>query len=308
MKQEKKNRRLLILLFFLTTSVVFLFRFMESGPPAIDKTIFRIDDQVKIDRVETESITDGKLVLKFEQGKWKVNDSLEADRQTIKVFFATLLQAIPKRKFPGTLPDSVMREAVKVKLFEGNELVKEFTVGGNPTKGETYFVNSEGAAYVMSIPGYRVYIASVFSLGANDWRDKRLFNFNWQNFKKLVATIPPQPDQSFTITFIGNFFGIEGMTKMDTTKVNDFLDAVSLAQAERYLAPGEAAAYLELIKKVPDFQIDVQDIAKRNYQLQVFISAADQKIVGKINERDLIYLNPRAFLNLQRKKDYFVKR
>jgi hypothetical protein len=52
---------------------------------------------------------------------------------------------------------------VVVKLYEGDNLLKEFIAGGNATKTQAYFkYPEEEDSYVMVIPGYRVYAAGIF--------------------------------------------------------------------------------------------------------------------------------------------------
>jgi hypothetical protein len=119
--------------------------------------------------------------LKFNGAKWRVNDQL-SDVDMVDVLFATLQQAEPKRPFSGGEQDSVnetlTKQGVIVRLFEGEILQKEFIAGGNAAKTQAYFKNVETDEwYVMSIPGYRVYPCSVTNLGSA--YPFRLSNVKW---------------------------------------------------------------------------------------------------------------------------------
>jgi len=126
-----------------------------------------------------------------------INEKYEADRQMITVLFATLKQAIPKRPVAITLQDSLRKEiaanGIKFLALKVKTLSRQIWAGGNAQKTETYFQSKDGKSYVVTIPGYRVYVASIFELALNDWRDKQVFRFNWQNIKSLAVTYPTEP-------------------------------------------------------------------------------------------------------------------
>jgi hypothetical protein len=304
--QQKRNIRLLISLVVLTASV-FLISWLGHKPThQIDKELFKVADQTQIDKVVFES-GNRKLELKFSGTKWWVSDK-EADRQLIKVFFATILQAEPKRKISNSPLDSLKKQfaqRTKLTLWMGDQVAKEFYVAGNPAKSETYFSFDGNDWYVVTIPGYRVYVASIFDLTENDWRDKRVFNFNWQNFKSLKAHFPQQPTQDFTISFANKLFGIEEVAVADTTKLSNYLEAIFNLQAEKILTPEEATKYDSLLAAEPFLQIEIQDIATKTFALKIYSSPGkNNRLVARTKE-EAILLPPQAAA-VMRKREYFV--
>jgi hypothetical protein len=192
--QEKRNVRLMISFVLLTAITVIAYWWLtsESTTIKIDKNIFKVEDFKSIDQVVIESPS-GKVELKYGSSKWLVNEKYEADRNLIDVLFATLQQAEPKRPVAASLKDSlvnvVKHEGVKVSLMSDDKSVKVFFVGGNASKTQTYFLlDGTDDPYLMTIPGYRVYVSGIFELAENGWRDKRIFNFRWENFKSLTAS------------------------------------------------------------------------------------------------------------------------
>lgn len=304
--QQKRNIRLLISLVVLTASV-FLISWIGHKPThQIDKELFKVADQTQIDKVVFES-GNRKLELKFSGTKWWVSDK-EADRQLIKVFFATILQAEPKRKISNSPLDSLKKQfaqRTKLTLWMGDQVAKEFYVAGNPAKSETYFSFDGNDWHVVAIPGYRVYVASIFDLTENDWRDKRVFNFNWQNFKSLKAHFPQQSTQDFTISFANKLFGIEEVTVADTTKLSNYLEAIFSLQAEKILTPEEATKYDSLLAAEPFLQIEIQDIATKTFALKIYsLPGKNSQLVARTKE-EAILLPPQAAA-VMRKREYFV--
>lgn len=305
--QQKRNIRLLISLVVLTASV-FLISWLGYKPThQIDTELFKVADQTQIDKVIFESGS-RKLELKFNGTKWWVNDK-EADRQLIKVFFATILQAEPKRKISDSPQDSLKKyftQKTKLTLWTGDQVAKEFYVAGNPAKSETYFSFDGNNWYVVTIPGYRVYVASIFDLTENDWRDKRVFNFNWQNFKSLKAHFPQQPTQDFTISFSNKLFGIEEVAVADTTKLSNYLEAIFSLQAEKILISVEAAKYDSLFTRGPVFEIAIQDIAAKTIDLKIYpLQRKNMPIVAQMNE-EVILLPAQAAALVMKRREYFV--
>jgi hypothetical protein len=308
--QQKKNIRLLISLILMLGITAFLFIFSNTkNGSSVDKDLFLIENLDKIDRVILESAK-GKTDLRFNGTKWMVNEKHEADRQMITVLFATLKQAIAKRQVATHLQDSLRKEittrGIKISCFDGETLSKEIWTGGNAQKTETYFQSNNGEPYVVTIPGYRVYVASIFELAANDWRDKQVFKFNWQNIKSLEVNYPSELKQNFKASFQGKFFSIEGIAT-DTTKLDRFMDALFQLRSDRILDSIEVRNYANDLLRKPMMEIAIQDIGRGNYPLSLYPPEKESKyIVGKIHE-DIVLFNPLALKEIFRKREYFVQ-
>ena len=309
---ERRNIRLFISLIALSVITVLLFVLGSDGHRAeVDKTLFRVADQAKVDRVVMQS-PKGKTELKFENSVWKVN-GYDADRQSIKIFFAVLAQAEAKRAVAESLRDSVRKEIEKngthLQLYEGNDLRKEFYVGANEQKTETYFLQAgDKTPYVVVIPGYRVLVASVFDQTANDLRDRLIFHLRWENFKSLTATFPKDASQSFAVAYKDNYFQVEGLAATDTTKLNNYLDALSLLQADKIMTTDEAKRYDSVMQLPSLMQIKIADIADRNYELDIFAPAkGGEWVVARTGNNEAILLRTQVAATFLKRKDYFKK-
>jgi len=309
---KRNNLHLLISLASMIAVMVALIYFgRTNGKIDIDKNLFKVADQTKIDRVILRKQGE-ETELRYNGAKWMVNNSYDADRQLIQVLFATLLQVEPRRPVAQRLRDSVHQQiinnGIEVKLYEGEVLMKNFLVSGNNRKTETYYeLEGQLSPYLVTIPGYRVYVAAIFELTSIDWRDKRIFNFNWQNFKRLTATFKGNDKENFAISFQDNFFGLEGNPKADTTRVNDYLDAVSLVQAVRYLPAGESNTYDSLLATAPYYSIEATDIANRSYRLDLYAPRKqDATILGKMGDGQAVLISREDFLRLDRRKSHFT--
>jgi hypothetical protein len=286
---------------------VFVFNNSKNSTE-IDKGIFQIANLEKIDHIVLQSAKE-KIDLKFNGTKWLVNNTHEADRQMITVLFAALKQVEAKRLVASTIQDSVKNEinknGIKISCLEGEVLSKEFWSEGNQQKSETYFQLSDGIPYLVTIPGYRVYVASVFEVPTSEWRDKQVFNFNWQNIKSLEVNFPSDAKQSFKASFIGRLFSIENIAT-DTTKLDKFMDALFQLRAEKILDSVDVKNYQSALSQTPLMEIKIYDIGNQSYPLTIFpIEKGSDVIVGKVNE--VVLLNPMAIRGIFRKKNFFVQ-
>ncbi|MCX8489671.1 MAG: DUF4340 domain-containing protein [Cyclobacteriaceae bacterium] len=306
-----RNIKLLISLIGLLVLVVAMFYFSNRDTSGIDKSVFEIVDQDRIDRV-TMTSNAGTTELKFEGTKWRVNAAYDADRQLVTVLFATVVQTQPKRKLTGAQRDSVSkkmsRDGVRVLLSEDETPKKEFLVCGNEEKTETYYqLVGEEAIYLVTIPGYRVYVASIFELNETGWRDKVIFNFNWQNFKELKVHFPKRTDQDFSVSLVNNLFSIAEVSVTDTTKLSGFLESMFKLQAEQILSKTESKRYDSLLGIPPVVELALEDISKKNIALKIYpLQKGSELVVARINDSETVLLSPRATAVLSRGRDFFV--
>lgn len=311
--QEKRNIRLLILLVVSTLALLCtVYLSTRKNFDVVDKQLFQVKDQTEIDQVIIKPAQGEKVELSFEGTRWRVNNAYDADPQMIKILFATLLQTEPRRAVAAAIQDSISKHihatGREVELYTQSNLVKRFWVAGNDRKTETWFQLPDGIPYMVQVPGYRLYIASVFELPPIEWRDKWLFNFNWQNFRQLTATFPKNPKEDFTVEMQQTFFGINGLPAADTARLNTYLDGVSLVQANRFVTPGEFPYLDSLIASGPEFKIQISDIARRTYQLEVYPPTEKNTVfLARLNGEVMLLLSRANREAIGRKRTYFVK-
>ena len=245
----------------------------------VNPNIYKVSDQTKIDRVVFASPTDTVEVAYLEQ-RWKVNGRHKADRNLITALFATVYQAIAKREVAPSLADSVARlvasEGTYVSLFEQGELRKAFWVHGSPATNETWFQLDGGKPHVVTIPGYRVYIASVFQLGEDVWRDKRVFDINWQNFRVCESAFLAAPADGFSVRLVGAALEVPDVPALDTARVASYLDAVSLLMAERFVSK-LTPPWDSLARTQPFHRTVLTDVAGRQHLLELFAPLPEQR-------------------------------
>jgi len=320
MKQEKKNKqRLIILVALLLATVGMLWLNSRGETPTVNKDLFKTADLTTINEVVLRSPA-GVTKLKFSGSQWRINDQFDADRNMVDVLFATLRQAEPRRPVGASQRDSIAnvleKEGVEVTLISGGEKADIFYVGGNRQKTQAYFMRPGETPYVMTIPGYRVYTAGIFELAGQGWRSRYVFGFNWRNFSNLEAQYPGKETAGFRVELDDHqYFGIRGLAleQTDTTRLNSYLDAVSLLQVQEYQNPSPALDSLG--KMAPLFLIEVKDVGGTAYTLEVFpfqpsstdASAKAVPLIGRIDRHDWALFRENDLVSLIRPKAFFSK-
>jgi hypothetical protein len=306
--QEKRNTWLIISLVTTISVILLLLWFKQTDNSVqVSKKYYNDFDLKSIDRVVVAS-KNGTTDLRFQGYRWRVNDLFDADRNLIEVLFATLKQAQPKRPVANQLKDSVVQDlrknGVKVSCFAGEKELVSFYSGGNEQKTQGIFLRSDSnEPHIMVIPGYRVYVPGIFELPPSGWREKLVFNFNWQNFTKLEAHYK-NPAGDFEILMDKNQVYIKNLDPADTAKLNTYLDQVSLLTVEEYIEKNPTTD--SLAKTSPFLNLIISDIGNREYRLSIF--ATGKQIFGVINGEHWATFDKNRVLPLLRPKEFFLKR
>jgi hypothetical protein len=310
MMQEKRNKRLMISLVILLSASAFVyFLLLVDRRPVVENNIFKIEELDQVDQIVLSSVSD-TITLDYNGSHWKVNKLYDADRNMIDVLFATLQQAVPKRPISQSQQDSIAAllktTGVKVELSIAGAHTKTFYAGGNSAKTQAYFMDPEnGGIYLMTIPGYRVYVSGILEMDEGGWRDKYVFGFNWTNFKGLEVEFPERPANNYAVFRERDRFGITGIDQIDTARLNTFLDQVSLLEADRFLSDRIILDSLSKVK--PLMVITVRDIASREFVLKVYIPDRTGEVPGLIADTQLAYFQRQKIQPLVRPKSFFVK-
>jgi hypothetical protein len=310
--QERKNKRLALLFCVLCVGTLLIYVLgSDGGTVDIDKNIFKDYNLKEIDQVILES-EKGKVELKFNGTKWVVNNQFDAEATMVDVLFATLQQAEPKRLLSATIQDSVnsalRQNGIKVSLSTGGTTESVFYAGGNFQKTQAYFCkeNENDKCYLVTIPGYRVYVSGIFELPEKDWRNKYVFGFNWRNFQSLETKFPQHPADDFEVALKDNYFSVKGLSAVDTTKLNDYLDDVSLLTVEEYV--NQPMLGDSVSKPLPVMVLTIKDIAQRTYSLELYQPLkTNGKVPGVINGVQWAYFDPPSIQRILKRRVFFGK-
>jgi hypothetical protein len=307
-RQEKHNRNLLISLLVLGVATIGYYWYSSTERSAIDPGMFQVTDWKAINRVMLKS-AQSTLDIHFDGIRWRVNDAV-ADPDMIDVLFATLQQSRPLRPVAESLSDSiaqyVINTGVQVSVFADQQQQLIFRAGGNSRKTQAYFLEEEtNQPYLVTIPGYRVYVSGIFELNESGWKDKYVFQLNWRNFSHLTVEFPGLPAEAYSARMINDYFAIEGLPRTDTTRLNDFIDALSLLTVSKYEDDLQLAVQLSSLQ--PGILYSVFDVGGKVFTLALYPeAAAGDQVPGLINAKQPAYFSRNQLGPLLQKRAYFA--
>ncbi|MTI21179.1 DUF4340 domain-containing protein, partial [Fulvivirga sp. RKSG066] len=272
--QEKKNKKLAVILIVLVAvAVIIHFTTGDQDRIDVDKSLFAYDDVSQIDEVRIE-LPSETVTLTYAKGMWSVNGKHKADPQRVKVLFAVAKQVSARRPVAKQQADSLSQtmhsSGTSVTFLQQGEKVHKFDVLGDESRSLTYMTSEDAEEiYLTEIPGYRSYLAGIFTVDANGWRDPLVFDINWRNMQRVTMHYPGREDDSFDIIYNDNMYQVEQINDTDTTRLFDTLDDIARLYLNDYLDPSEVKANQGLIDEHLA-TIIVEDVGKNTSSLEVF--------------------------------------
>ncbi|MEL7001143.1 MAG: hypothetical protein AAFN93_00255 [Bacteroidota bacterium] len=305
--QRKKNIRLIgILMTLLIILVVLSFVDQKKDQLDISRDSFSLANTNEINRVEFSSAS-GKNRLDFQRNDWTINQKYKADLQRITVLFSVLKQVKVRKKvakLEQPLIDSLFQnQGVKVSFYSGEVLEKEFLAVGYRENNLTYFNNGD-ETYIVQIPGYNVYIADIFGLDENGWRDPLVVNMDWINLSSVEMVYPERLEDSFKVDFVNRNFIIDGIDQPDSTRVGNFLDDVSTLYVNDYLFAEELSQYDSLLSE-KQATVLVTDVGKNSYSIEFFQGIDRKEILVRIDSSEYGLVDYNKARKILRPKSFF---
>ncbi len=268
---QGKNRKLIVVFgLLLLANLVFFFTSQTKRTVSFDENLFKIETPELISQIQI-----GDLKLSKNGNKWILNGQYAASNELIRLIMSILNRVEVKK--PVSVP--VIQNEVTINI-DGQK--RNFYVWGNPTKTKTYFskVNSE-EVYEVQIPGYNEYLAGIFELSVDQWRDRLVLNGTWRTIQQLTLEYEGSIEKNVSITFDDAFFKVPGVNALDSNKVVDYLNQFEYFQANEWITKGRFPNYDRLAESMPLAKLTLETIdAAKPIVLEIF----------KPLERDRFYL------------------
>ncbi|SFE62618.1 hypothetical protein [Thermoflexibacter ruber] len=248
----------------------------------------------------------GKNTLeRNEVGTWIVNQKYTADAPLIRQLFQVLAKIEIKKPVSDNMKKEIAEQfktqGIDIQILKEGKTVQSFKM--LDIERECIVQKPDGEAFVIYVPGYNISLSEVFKLSEGDWRAKTVISSSFFGVKKIALTYTEKPQESFVIERDSTFFKVQGISKLDSNMVGNYVDAYKNIRVFSFL--DKPAMKDSLLKTQPYCIIEVEDIDKsKNNSIKVF---TDKKqlfgILGKTEE--LVELEPRYFTRFfVRKKDF----
>jgi hypothetical protein len=305
---RRKNIRLIILLgVLICASIVLVFMGNKSFSTIDNKEAFSVQDTAAVDRITITSVT-GKIELTKETGAWKINNSYDAEQNMVRVLLAILKDVEAVRNVPKNSASEVatmIRATGNAIEIHGNgKLIQSFYVAGNSSKTISYMMLPDtDMPVVVVIPGYENYVAGIFEIPANGWRNRAILNTNYRTLQELTVNYTEFPQYNVRIYNNVDFLNVEWVDQLDTLKMMTYIESFYPLEADRLIDRGEIPQYDSLLKTPFTVTIYVKDIQPKNTRTIDFfpLIANEPMMLGYIREDDQM-----ALFEARRIQKYFA--
>ena len=297
-KQRKRNIRLLITLVVVVT-ISLSWTFISNNKRDsldINRGIFKITNTLDISKIVSTG-TNSSTELKFLTGKWLLNNEFEADPSRVHLLFAAIQNMSVRRPISIDRKNSIdslfLVSGVKLSFFNGESEIAKIETCGDERLGITYFRKGSDT-FIMEIPGYRTYIHGLIAFETEGWRNMNLFHkMGWRNLRSIDIQYPETPQNNFSISRNKSIFGIDQLEVVDTTRLFDYIDYISLINTEHYL-PDTFNTELK-----PSIKITVTDVGNRSFIMELFNKEIQNNtILGRMDSSNYFTLGKQQFESL----------
>jgi len=235
--QSKKNIVLLSvwIVLVLLTILAYSYNPYERKSTSFEKDLFAIENANQtISRIELNGQA-FKNTLEKDENSWSVNQEYLLDASMQQVFFKLLEQISIQRPIVGEnstkIKQNVLDSGVQVNIYGNEGLLNSYTVGGDFQSMRSYFVKGE-EVYLVQLPGYQSYVAGIFEVPENDWRDRVVFEGIWQDMVSLKINRPNKVLVEFK--YDDRLLRIQNQ-QADTAEVMNFVERFNYFFVDQFL-------------------------------------------------------------------------
>jgi len=307
---SKTKRLLLILLGLAIISLLLLVFDGKNDQQDFSKTIFTITDTAAISHIE---ISSGLEIIDLESknGRWLLNQTYQADPAMIDLVKTIVSQVAVKRPVSPidfeAVKQDLIRNGRKVSMKASERNFSFYTGGSAPTKTSYFGTGDLAEIYLVEIPGYTNYIAGIFELNFSQWRDRLLFNTHWRSLQSLTIDYRNSKMSDLNIQFEDRFLVVNGLQKLDTAKLMNYLQPLEYFQINDFLTKGRYPKYDSLIETVPLAYLQLEDIDQaKSKELTIYpLMPGEQFYLLTDMGNDMMVVDRKRIENLLRQKRFF---
>jgi hypothetical protein len=239
----KKRSSIIILVVLLLLAAFAVYTYRNKGKAStIDAEArnFKYPDTAAITKIFiADKEGDQSTLIRTKKG-WVVNNKYPCRKDAILNLLEAIKNAEVKMPVPKKAKEGVLKimatSALKVEVYAGDELVKQYYIGHETTDSEGSYAlltdletgENYSDPYVIFIPGFQGFLMPRFIAKEGEWRDRVVMNFIPPQMKQVKLDNIEYPDSSFTLELITtNSFKLKDAhnqeVAFDANKVKQYL-------------------------------------------------------------------------------------
>lgn len=222
----RKNKILtFILVLLIFANLIFWLNPFSSNRSNQANMKFAVADTATITHIRLIK-NDTTIVLSERDGIWMVDDRWPIEKSWEVNLKAILLRQQVRRTLGESEVELLKNEVpnwVKVEVYIGDELIQDFSAGGNATRTQS-LIEAGGEIYATFVPGYDSYLTSIYELGPYEWRDRTLYSGTDGSLRTFeVIAIKEDIAKSFVIAYESGAFRSRENGELSEDEIRSFM-------------------------------------------------------------------------------------
>ena len=299
--------------FYIYISMLILCIYFSSCKKDVNEKDFNITETEKIDKIIMSDKAGNIIELEKDEEKWTINSKYPVWQRQIEYTLGVMKDIRVKSSVSEQKTNFVLQniatKGVKVEIFEGEQKLKSYYIGGNTSDHTGTYMIMENAknTYVMHIPNRHPGILNPkygiegIYVNENIWREPITININPKEINEVKVMDFINEEQSYTINIENKTLEDFGNNEIliDNRKYNEFASFFSNLQCGIYRSDLNPDNFI-LSKKIyitNNNQTDsliIYDVNKIQ-KTQKEYSSTVENLYAKWNNSDMVIIQKNIF-------------
>jgi len=233
----KKKNIIIIVVFVLSLGgALAVFFSKTNGTIKPELKNFAVEDTSGVDKIFLADKSSHQVTLTKENNVWKVNGKYYARKDMIDNLMDVIRRITVRSIVAKSAQESIIKRmatgSIKVEIYKKGELFKIYYVGSGTqdNMGSFMLLENSSAPFICFLPGHHGTVTNFYMPLENEWRDRVIFRYGFQDMKSVTVEYPSDPANNFTIDIesdnslrlrsgtTGNY-----LPSFDTSKVKAYL-------------------------------------------------------------------------------------
>lgn len=232
------KKKLIILSIFVVSLVgaIFVYFMNSSGTMKPELKNFAVEDTSDVDKIFLADKSSHEVLLTKEGNRWVVNNKYYARKDMMMNLMDVIRRITVRSIVAKAAQENILKRmatgSIKVEIYKKGDLHKVYYVGSGTQDNLGSFMLLEGssAPFICFLPGHQGTVTNFYMPVENEWRDRIIFSYGFQEMQSVSVSYPADEANSFTIEIAGNnTFKIRSeatgtyLPSFDTSKVKSYL-------------------------------------------------------------------------------------
>lgn len=276
---------------------------------------FAVKDTANIVKIYMTGKNDKSILFERSDDGWILNGTGKAHEQNMEMLLTTLKRLEVKfpvsQKAHNNVVTVMATNSIKVEVYKNDHYInigqlqlfpyvnkaKVFYVGNATQDNQGTVMLLEGAdrPYVVTLPGFRGFVAARFTTNPKDWLSHEIFKIPYHRIAEVSVETPEHPSKSYQIRKMKKGYEIMSLANRrilpayDTVALYAYLDGFKNINYESLLDMMEETKIDSIIHSQPVHIIKLKETNGKEHEIKTFKMHGlhDQELHGFEAEYDL---------------------